>query len=277
MRYLLVATCSLLLVLSVITLSMRNPFVVIGVILVVLIGGSIWYGSTVSSTYDEGVTVVAHSKGSDAASVVLTEYSDLQCPACGQFQPVVEEVLAEYGDQIKFEYKHFPLSQLHPYAEPAARAAEAAGQQGKFFEYVNLLFKNQATWSQSRTPVAAFIEYANELGLDMDQFSRQQRSPLLQAQIRSQFNEARGLGLTGTPSFFLNGVKMDIKSVDDFKATIAGAVNPNANFNLDGVNPPLQIQQVSGGEVPAEGSVTDAPANPTPVTDPNAPKIQFGI
>jgi len=256
---------------------MRNPFVVIGVIMILLIGGSIWYGSSVSSTYDEGVTVMAHTAGSDTVTVVLTEYSDLQCPACAQFHPVVEEVLAEYGEQIKFEYKHFPLSQLHPYAEPAARAAEAAGQQGKFFEYISLLFKNQETWSQSRTPSAAFVDFATELGLDMDQFTRQQRSPLLQAQIRSQFNEARGLGLTSTPSFYLNGVKMDIKSVDDFKATIVAAVNPSANFNLDGVNPPLQIQQVSGGEVPAEGSVTDPSANPTPVSDPNAPKIQFGI
>lgn len=271
----MVTTCSLLLVLSVIVSSMRNPLVVIAVIVVLLVGGSIWYGSSVGSSYDEGVTVTQHIKGNDTASVTLTEYSDFQCPACGQFQPIVEEVLAEYGDQLKFEYKHFPLSQLHPYAESAARAAEAAGQQGKFFEYASLLFKNQAAWSGSKAPAALFTQYATELGLDMNQFTRQQRSPLLQAQIRSQFTEARGLGLTGTPSFYLNGVKMDVKSADDFKASIAAAVNPNTDFTVDGINPPLKIQAVSGGEaavedVPAEGT-------PAPAANPNAPKIQFGI
>lgn len=256
---------------------MRNPFVVIGVIVLLLIGGSVWYGSTVSSTYDEGVVVTAHTTGSDTAAVTLTEYSDFQCPACGQFQPVVEEILATYGDKLKFEYKHFPLSQLHPYAESAARAAEAAGQQGKFFEYASLLFKNQADWSGSKTPAALFVEYAKELGLEVDQFTRQQRSPLLQANIRSQFNEGRGLGLTGTPSFFLNGQKMDVKSIDDFKASIAAAVNPNADFNVEGMNPPLQVQQVSSGAVSAEGAPTDAPVNPIPAIDPAAPKVQFGI
>lgn len=256
---------------------MRNPFVVIGIIMVLLIGGSIWYGSSVSSTYDEGVVVKPHITGSETATVTLTEYSDFQCPACGQFQPVVEEVLAQYGDKIKFEYKHFPLSQLYPYTEGAARAAEAAGQQGKFFEYASLLFKNQATWSESKAPAVLFGQYATELGLDMDTWNRQLRSPLLQANIRSQFNEARELGLTGTPSFFLNGAKMDIKSVDDFKATIAAAVNPGASFNVDAVSPPLQLQQASGGEVKVEEAPTDAPVNPAPAVNPDAPKVQFGI
>lgn len=256
---------------------MRNPFVVIGLIMVVLIGGSIWYGSSVGSTYDEGVVVTPHITGNEDATVTLTEYSDFQCPACGQFQPIVEEVLSEYGDQIKFEYKHFPLSQLHPYAESAARAAEAAGQQGKFFEYASLLFKNQAAWSGSKTPAALFSQYASELDLDMDQFTRQQRSPILQANIRSQFAEARGLGLTGTPSFYLNGVKMDVKSVDDFKASIAAAVNPNADFTVDGMNPPLKIQAVTGSDATVEDQPTDAPITPAPIADPNAPKVQFGI
>lgn len=251
---------------------MKNPFVVIGVIVALLIAGSVWYGSTVGSSYDEGVVVAVHTSGNESAAVTLTEYSDLQCPACAQFHPIVEDILAEFGDQIKFEYKHFPLAQLHPYAEAAARAAEAAGQQDKFFEYITLLFKNQSAWSQSRTPAALFVTYANELGLDTDQFTRQQRSSLLQAQVRSQFSEARGLGLTGTPSFFLNGIKMDVKSADDFRAQVAAAVNPNAEFNVDGVNPPIKIQAVTG-----DGVVEDAPADALPPRTGSAPQVQFGI
>ena len=129
---------------------MKNPWVVIGVIVVLLVGGSVWYSMQVAAKANVGVVVQTHTTGSEDAAVKLVEYSDFQCPACGQFQPVVEEILAEYGDQIHFEYKHFPLTQIHPFAQPAAIAAEAAGQQGKFFEFASLLFKNQDTWTKGQ-------------------------------------------------------------------------------------------------------------------------------
>jgi protein-disulfide isomerase len=253
---------------------MKNPWVVIGVIVVVLIGGSVWYSGTVSESYNEGITIAPKITGNENATVTLVEYSDFQCPACGQFHPVVKEVLAEYGDQIKFEYKHFPLIQIHPFAQPAAYAAEAAGQQGKFFEYVDLLFANQAEWSKSTTPAAFFTKYAEELGLDMDQFIRQQRAPMIKDHVRSQFDEARGLDLTGTPSFYLNGEKMNLSTIDDFKAQVAAAVNPSVGFDLNGATPPLQMIQVDG-----EGAVEVAPTDQAsaPTDAPAAPAVQFGI
>ena len=210
---------------------MKNPWLVIGVIAVVLIGGSVWYSVQVSKSYNEGVVLSEHIKGNLSAPVTLTEYSDFECPACKQFEPIVLEVLVQYGDSIKFEYKHFPLTQLHPYAEQAARAAEAAGQQGKFFEFHDLLLENQETWSPPNpAPAKNFTQYAEELGLDMTQFNRQSRSSLIKDKVQAESDEARGLGLTSTPTFFLNGQKMNITTYEDFKAQVAAAVNPSVEF-----------------------------------------------
>ncbi len=210
---------------------MKNPWVIVGIVAVVLIGGSIWYSNNVSTRNNEGVTLNPHIKGAEGAVVTLVEYSDLQCPACAAFQPYVDEVVAAYGDSLKFEYKHFPLP-IHPYAEVAARAAEAAGIQGKFFEYSNLLFTNQATWSKAINPNINFIQYAEELGLDTDQFKRHMNASLVRDKIRADSEAGRELGITGTPTFFLNGERMVIQTYDDFRAQIEAAINPEVNFEL---------------------------------------------
>lgn len=248
---------------------MKNPWVVIGVIVVLLIGGSVWYSIEASKAYNEGVVVTEHIKGNPDATVTLTEYSDFQCPACSQFAPIVAEIMAEYGDSIRFEYKHFPLIQLHPFAQPAARAAEAAGQQGKFFEFHDLLFANQAEWTKGVAPAAFFTQYAEELGLDLDLFAKHQRSSLLQDKVKREFDEARGLGLTGTPSFYLNGVRMNPTSIDDFKAQVAAAVNPTANFNLNAGDETIKLVPAT----PEDGTGTTSVVVPPS----GAPAVQFGI
>ena len=211
---------------------MKNPWVIIGVILVVLIAGSVWYSSSVDDKYNVGVdTTISHVKGNPYATVTLIEYSDFQCPACATAQPVVKDILNEFGDSIKFEYKHFPLP-MHPLALPAARAAEAAGQQGKFFEFHDMLFENQKTWSNSANPSATFIQYAEELGLDVQKFRQHMNSSLLSDQISEDKKEGFDLGITGTPTFFLNGEKMQLQSFTDFYEQIAKAVNPDVKFDL---------------------------------------------
>ncbi len=249
---------------------MKNPWIVISVIAVLLIGGSVWYSSQVGSTYNDGVTISEHVKGNPDAAVTLVEYSDFQCPACGQFQPILADIMATYGDSLRFEYKHLPLTQIHPFAEPAARAAEAAGQQGKFFEYHDLLFANQTTWSKSAAPTAAFSQYAAELGLDLDLFAKHQRSSLLRDKVRSEFEEARAKGLTGTPSFFLNGEPMKFSSYEEFKAQIEAAINPTAGFNLDAAAEPLQLIEVEA----ASGSESVVPG--APIAEP-APVVEFSL
>ena len=207
---------------------MKNPWVIIGFITVVLLGAAVWYSSHAAKQSNEGVVVgTQHVKGDPEAVVKLVEYSDFQCPACAAFQPIINDVLEAFGDQIQFEYKHFPLTAIHPLAEPAARAAEAAAQQGKFFEFHDKLFENQKAWSQSPNPTAFFVRYAEELGLDVAQFRRQLRSSILRDEVRADATEGRSLELTGTPTFFLNGQRMQIETYQDFYNQIARAVDPS--------------------------------------------------
>ena len=219
---------------------MKNPWIIIAVIAVVLIGGSIWYSGTVAEKNNEGITFTPHIKGNETATVTLTEYSDFQCPACASFHPVVADVMEEFGDKIAFEYKHFPLP-IHPLAEPAARAAEAAGQQGKFFEFHDLLFINQTAWSKSPNPMVFFRDYATQLELDVDQFERHYGASLIKERVREDGAAARTLGLTGTPTFFLNGERMMIQTYDDFYNQIAAAVNPTASTSSAPVAPTVEF------------------------------------
>lgn len=198
---------------------------IIGIVAVVAIGASVVYSNSVANKANEGVVFETHVKGSKDAKVILTEYSDFQCPACAQFAVVVEQVLETYPTDVKLEYKHFPLISIHPLAVPAAKAAEAAGQQGKFFEMHDKLFENQQVWANSGSPGAYFNTYAEEIGLDVKRFKTHMKASLIEDKITDEFKEARGHGLTGTPSFFLNGERMEFETYEDFMGQIEAAVN----------------------------------------------------
>lgn len=208
---------------------MKNPWVIIAIIAIFLFGGAFWYSNTSNEKNNEGVVLQDQIKGNAEATVTLVEYSDFQCPACAAFQPVVEQVLSTYGDQVRFEYKHFPLP-IHPYALQAGVAAEAAGQQDKFFEFHDLLFANQTAWANSPTPNVLFMQYAEELDLDVDMFRRHMNSSILKERVRSQTQEGRDLSVTGTPTFFLNGEKMQIATYEDFVVQVSEAIDPTISF-----------------------------------------------
>lgn len=193
-------------------------------VIVLAIGGSIVYSQQVTKQANVGVVVEPHHRGNPDAAVKLVEYSDFQCPACGQFEPYVEKIMDEYGDQIDFEYRHFPLLTIHQYALPAAIAAEAAAQQGKFWEMHDKLFAEQSVWSKSSTPSAYFEQYAKDLGLDVSLFKTHLQSSIISDAIKDSFNEARSRELTGTPTFFLNGEKMTYENFGDFENAIKAAV-----------------------------------------------------
>ncbi|MCA9360795.1 thioredoxin domain-containing protein [Candidatus Kaiserbacteria bacterium] len=205
---------------------MKNPWFVIGVIVVVLFGGAILLSNSSTKDSNAGVEIIQHITGNPESEVKLVEYSDFQCPACGAFHPVVKQLLSEYGDRISFEYKSFPLSNIHPNALSAAMAAEAAGQQDKFFEFHDLLFDNQSEWSAVSVPTTFFLQYAEEIGLDIEQFKKQMKSTLLRDKVKADFDEGRELGVTGTPSFFLNGNKMEFDSYPGFVEQVVIAVDP---------------------------------------------------
>lgn len=150
------------------------------------------------------------AKGPADALVVVKEYSDFQCPACKSAVAVVNDLIATYGDKIKFTYNDFPLPQ-HDYADEAAIGAQCALAQGKFFEYHDQLFAEQSTWAAATTTekaLAYFTQYAEELGLDMTAFQSCTASDAIAASIDEDKQEARQLKVNATPTFFVNGEKI---------------------------------------------------------------------
>lgn len=142
-------------------------------------------------------------KGNPEASVMITEFSDFQCPACGASQSAVEEVLKNYEGKIKLEFKHLPLSAIHRYAYKAAEAAECAGDQKKFWEYHDLLFQHQNLLESSDLE-----NYASQIGIDVELWRDCLATHTKKYIIEKDLAEARNLGLNSTPSFFLNGQKV---------------------------------------------------------------------
>lgn len=152
--------------------------------------------------------------------LVLIEYSDFECPACASYAPIVKEIISEYGDQLTFAYRHFPLRTIHPNAQRAAQAAEAAGNQDMFFEFHDLLFERQSDWRGRTGTQRFFEEYAEEIGLDVDQFKSDLRDRDVIQRVNNDFAEAVALGVDSTPTFFLNGSQISPGSLDEFKAII---------------------------------------------------------
>ena len=198
---------------------------IFALVAVLAIGAAVLYAKQSTEKANEGVVIEAHVKGNPDAAVTLVEYSDFQCPACAQFYPIINEILAERGDDIRFEYRHFPLINIHPHAVPAARAAEAAGQQDKFWEMHDKLFENQTTWSRSSNPVAFFNQYAEEIGLDMGTYRRHFGASVITDSINKSFDEARSYGFNGTPSFLLNGEEMTFETFEEFRSMIEEAIS----------------------------------------------------
>lgn len=150
------------------------------------------------------VTAADHVRGPADAPVTMIEYSDFQCPACEAYYPVVEKLLASSSVPIRMIYRHFPLPQ-HPNAIPAALVAEAAADQGKFWDMYHLLFANHADWTPLSDPTPVFTGYATTLGLDMARFKADLSSSTLRDRIQANEDEGIKIGINATPTFFING------------------------------------------------------------------------
>lgn len=140
-----------------------------------------------------------------SSPVVLEEYGDYQCPPCGMLYPVLKQIESEYGNQLKIVFHHFPLNKIHKNALAAARAAEAARNQGKFWQMHDRLYRNQDAWKDLDDPRPAFIGYARELGLNVDRFTRDMDSSEVEQRIASDMQRGAGVGVTGTPTVFIEG------------------------------------------------------------------------
>lgn len=145
-----------------------------------------------------------HIQGIGNAEVTIVEYGDYQCPHCGAAHPILKKMMAELGSQIRFVFRNFPLSEMHEYARPAALAAEAAGQQGKFWEMHDAIYENQLNLS-----TRLFIDLAEQLGLDIDNFKSAMQDQRLDEKVEGDFESGMMSGVNGTPTFFVNGEKFD--------------------------------------------------------------------
>lgn len=191
---------------------MSNRFFVILGACVVLFLGLLFINKKDTSAPSNTVSPTNHTQGT--GPVTLIEYGDFECPGCARFYPVLKEVKEKYGDKITFQFRHFPLTQIHQNAMAAHRAAEAAGKQGKFFEMHDLLFEQRNNWIaqagiSTAQAITIFEGYAQQLGLNVDQFKQDVSSSSINDLVQTDIKAGQDLRITSTPTFVLDGTKLD--------------------------------------------------------------------
>ena len=152
------------------------------------------------------VTASDHVRGRTDAPVTVLEYGDYECPYCRGAARDVREMLARYPDSVRFVFRNFPITQLHPHAEQAAEAAEAAGAQGKFWEMYELLLQ-----PSSRLDLGSLLDYAAGLGLDVGRFRGEVTGHAYMAKIERDIQDGVQDGVNATPKFYVNGERIDGK------------------------------------------------------------------
>jgi protein-disulfide isomerase len=142
--------------------------------------------------------------GNPAAPIELVEYGDYECPYCGRAYPIVKDIKQQLGSDIKFVFRNFPLTKIHPNAFPAAVATEAAGLQGKFWEMHDMVFENQKALNEER-----ILLFADKLGLDTERFQNDLQQEALTHKVEQDFESGIRSGVNRTPTFFINGKKYE--------------------------------------------------------------------
>jgi protein-disulfide isomerase len=169
------------------------------------------------------------SEGNKDAKVVVVEYGDFQCPACGIYYPTVKRLISEYGDRVLFVFREFPLYQVHDDAGIAAQAAEAAGLQGKFWEMHDLLYEKQGEWSLLPFGLGLrtyFGNLATSIGLELNKFNADIDSTVVKNKISRDIEGANAAGVAHTPTFFINNKGIDNPNgYDDFKSILDKALS----------------------------------------------------
>ncbi|KKT75009.1 MAG: Protein-disulfide isomerase [Microgenomates group bacterium GW2011_GWA2_44_7] len=193
---------------------------IIIITIIAIVGGAFLFSQPTKTINPEILSPnTAWATGSATPKSTLVEFSDYECPACKQVKPIVNEIISKYSAKgLRFVYRHFPLPQ-HKYAIKAAATAEAAGKQGKFWEMGDLLFDRQSELSDDLFP-----KLATELKLDVDQFSKDQISQETNKRIGDDTAAGNQVGINATPTFFLNGVKVNLKSFGELEVAVADSL-----------------------------------------------------
>jgi protein-disulfide isomerase len=207
----------------------ENNFIGKGILIItvlVVVGAIVW-GLNTQSSGSRNVNVEVTDEdtylGNKDAKVTLVEYSDFQCPACKTYEDIVKQIRDSYSpEELKFVYRHFPLRSIHPNADIAAQAAEAAGEEGKFWEMKSLLFEKQSEWENEKDPKGLFGAYAKSLGIDVGKFDEDLKADDdSKERVEKDYQSGVALDISSTPTFILNGVIIkNPQSVDEFKSLI---------------------------------------------------------
>lgn len=209
----------------------KEAKILIGIAGLVLIGGVLLAIFANPQPKDPGAPVDTnslirennHMTGSKDAKVNIVEFADYQCPACATANPILKRIVDEYKDNpnVNLVFKNFPLDSIHPNARIAAEAAEAAGEQGKYWEMNALLYANQMQWSENSSPLELFVNYAQQIGVEnIEQFRDSVQIRKYNEVISADLSDGQSLGVNSTPTIFINGQKMDSYQYDILKAKI---------------------------------------------------------
>jgi len=187
--------------------------------------------------------------GNSDADVVLFKYTDFECPACKAYDPVVKDLMEQYSDRVAFVPRHFPLY-FHQNAKPAAWAAEAAGKQGKYFEMSQAIFAGQADWAGKVANVSLFYPYAEELGLDMEQFRVDATSDEVKAKTDKDFRTGTTLAVNSTPTFYINSTKIarNPGSIEEFASLLDQALEQTAALQNETAATTTEIEVATSTE-----------------------------
>ncbi len=162
-----------------------------------------------------------HYRGAPDAPVVLEEFADLQCPPCAALSVLLKKIAGEKGKEVRVVFRQFPLA-MHNHAMEAARATEAAARQNRFWEMSDKLYENQATWSKEASVTATFERYAKEIGLNLEKYNADRTNDALVKRIEADQQRGKSLGVTATPTLFINNQRVPQQSMND--KAILGAI-----------------------------------------------------
>jgi len=171
-------------------------------------GASLWLTERTEQDSASAATP-GHVRGDANAPATLLEYGDYECPPCGTFEPTIRQLLDKYPGALKLEFRHFPLTRIHPNALLAAKAAEAASEQGQFWMMHDRLMSSRSEWTKNSEAEALFVGMAKQLGLNVELFHKSLRSSETEARILKGAAQAEANGIAAAPTFYLNGKKIE--------------------------------------------------------------------
>jgi protein-disulfide isomerase len=211
---------------------MSKQFMAVILAVIVVFVAIFAFGNKTTNTPTSGNGAISqHIEGLGQDHVTLVEYGDYECPYCGSYYPILKQIQAQYNNQITFQFRNFPLTSIHPNAFAGSRAAEAAALQGKFWEMHDLLYEQNEiyyankqppnNWVGASNPQTYFDQLATQLGLNLTKFNQAYASNEVNGTINADMAEGNKLGISGTPSFFLDGKQINVgESAAQFQALI---------------------------------------------------------